>query len=193
MADDADKPEQPSILHRPISNRGMEILLVTFAISALIFILISPVTCSDHGHPQWLHDLANTRQIIVTMHGFAADHGGHLPVTMLYTEDYLGDEDVFHSRYDHEASLVFDETPEPGWYQYGSYWFLSEPGLTIYAEDADEIMLAYRTPRMDHEYYIVGFLDGSAETLTIDAFEKQKKEHDKRLLEQNTDTREEPN
>ncbi|MBX2852776.1 MAG: hypothetical protein KTR15_13660 [Phycisphaeraceae bacterium] len=181
MAEDANGKEKTSILHRPISNRAMEIILVLLLIAIAVFVVIAPTTCgSHHQHgARVAYDLSNLRQWIVQINAYAIDHDGHLPTHIKDAKDYWVDEDFFYSRFDHEDSVVFDETIGPGWYAYGSYWFLFVQDLMLDdIEQPDDFILVYRAPRLDHDFYCVGFLDGHAEILSSEAFAERMQRQD---------------
>ena len=125
--------------------------------------------------------MANIRQAVMSMHAYASDHDGQLPANIKQAEAYFTSSDILRSPFDHETQLFFDETSEPGWYQFGSYWFLSSADLSFNAATPSDTIIAYRTPRLDDEYYIAGFFDGSALSLTSDAFQEQMQQQDKAL------------
>ena len=165
----------------------MEWILVVTLVLFVLLVVVSPVTCGRHRHPRWIRDVSNVRQLAVTIQAYTADHGNQPPPTMLNTRDYFGTDgdELFQSPYDHQASLVFEDTPEAGWYQYGSYWFLAADALLLdKVEQPAEFILVYRTPRLDHDMYIAGYLDGRAQVLSIDEFNQQMKRQDELLQEE---------
>ncbi|MEM9346695.1 MAG: hypothetical protein AAGB26_08755 [Planctomycetota bacterium] len=175
MPDEASQPDKPSILRRAIPSRVMVWIFISAVIAFLVVILLP--TCSRVvGPSQVTQDLSNIRQLLVAITSYSVDHDEHLPLNMLVIEDYLGtDSDhLFRSPLDDEAALIFDETPDPGWYSYGSYIFLSADGLRV--DDvtrAAEFILVYRTPRPSSDQYLVGFLDGSAQVMSSEDFAKR--------------------
>ena len=172
MTDDAAQNDKPSLLHRPIPNRVMEWLLIGLLLCIALFVLITPV-CTPHTHPLWIQDHSNIKQIVIALQAYATDHDNRLPTTMVDLHDYLGpgSDELFRSRYDHEDQLVFDDTPEPGWYAYGSYWFRAEATLSLEdVTETDRFILAYRTPRTDHDMYVVGFREGGTMMMSRDEF-----------------------
>lgn len=178
MTEEAGQPDSTPLLHRPISNRGMEILLVGL-ILALIVLIGLPMCAHRGGHPAWLQDLSNIRQAMVCLTAYAVDHDGRYPAHFKLAEEYVSNDQMLRSPYDHQESLVFDDTVRAGWYPYGSYWFLSAEGLAMeHAEQADKVILAYRTPRLDHDFYIVGFADGHAEVMSSEDFKQLKDQQD---------------
>ena len=183
MPDEQAEQQTKSIPYRAIPNRAMEWLFIGLA-TAVFIVVVIPV-CAPRGHPHHgLHDLTNIRQAAMSMNAYGVDNDGQLPAHIKNAEEYTGSEDTFQSPYDHEESLVFEEAPKPGWYQHGSYWFLSAKGLLINdVKQPGTFMLAYRTPRPDHDAYIVGFLDGHAEELTSEAFHLLMKQQDALLKE----------
>lgn len=185
MPDEQAEQQTTSILHRVIPNRVMEWLFIGLA-TAVFIVVVIPV-CAPHGHPhQGIHDLSNLRQAVMGIVSYAIDNDDQLPAHIKDAEVYIGNEDIFLSPYDHEESLVFEKAPKPGWYQHGSYWFLSANGLSIGdVKQPDTFMLAYRTPRPDHDAYLVGFLDGHAEELTREAFHLLMKQQGALLKESN--------
>lgn len=111
---------------------------------------------------------------------FATDSDGRLPAHIHLAEEYWVDDSLFVSLYDEEQSLDFDKTVKRGWYQYGSYWFFSTKTLTLdSAVEASSVVLVYRTPREEDDFYIAGFFDGSIQTLDEQAFDElmEKQEH----------------
>lgn len=172
--EDKQQVEQPdSVLRREVPSRVMEIIIVLSIILLLLFFLIVPVTW-DHEHDaRPVIDMSNLRQVVMAIYTYAVDHDGQLPEHILLAEEYLGDDSCLKSLYDQEESLSFDKTVKPGWYQYGSYWFLSTDRFTIDSDvEAQSIILAYRTPRPENNYYIVGFLDGHVESMDRGAFDE---------------------
>jgi hypothetical protein len=176
-----ENPEPTSILHRPISNRAMEIILVLLLITIALFVVLAPVSCGSHqrDRARAIRDRSNVRQLIHQINAYAVDHDGRLPTHIKDAGEYLPDEDMFYSRFDHEESLVFDETIVPGWYVYGSYWFLFEEDLTL--DDITkpaEFIIVYRAPRLDHDFYVVGFLDGETKLISSEEFAERMKQQD---------------
>ena len=170
MSEGAKNPEQPSILHRTIPKRAMEIILVVLIILVLVFVLV-PTCATQPGPAKTTQDLSNIRQAIISIYAYTIDNNNQLPTHVMLLEDYGLVREVLISPFDLEESLVFDQNAEPGWYQYGSYRFLSAEHININeVESPSEFILVYRTPRADSDFYLVGFLDGHAEVLTSDEF-----------------------
>ncbi|MEM6504614.1 MAG: hypothetical protein AAF711_04015, partial [Planctomycetota bacterium] len=168
------QPDKPSILHRTIPNRVMEWIFIS-AVAAFLVVLLLPTCSHVVGPSQATQDLSNIHQLLLAIISYAVDHDEYLPPSVLVIEDYLGtDSDhVFRSPFDDETVLVFDDTPDPGWYSYGSYIFLSAKGLRINDVTlAADLILVYRTPRPGSDHYLVGFLDGSAQVMSSEDFTK---------------------
>ena len=175
VPDEEEHTKKPPVLHRPIPNRAMEWILIVLVIAVLIFILL-PTCSTTRGPHRQVQDRSNINQSINAIVAYATDNDGQLPAHVKLLEEYgLGGE-LFISPFDHRPSLVFEDGPEQGWYAYGSYWFLSHDAISI--EDDNDIMLVYRTPRPDSDYYLVGFLDGRVETMTSDEFKALMKQQE---------------
>ena len=168
----------------------MEVLLVVL-IAAMLILIGAPMFTS-HGHPRWVQDASNIRYALISMMAYAADHHEALPLHIQLAGEYTDYDDFLFSPYDHKESVLFDETIKPGWYQYGSYWFLSVEGLTYDTGDsAASIMLVYRTPRPEHESYVVGFMGGHVESLSSEEFAERMKQQEG-LIQQPEDAGTEP-
>ncbi|MEM6258719.1 MAG: hypothetical protein AAGI37_10450 [Planctomycetota bacterium] len=171
MEDGAGQGKETPTLHRDISHRGMKIFFAVSVVIALFFFLLVP-TCHTGHDPRPVVDMSNLRQILMVYIAYATDNNGRFPEHIHLAEEYLIDDSVFVSPYDQKHLLDFDKMTKPGWYQYGSYWFLSTDQVTFDSDvEATSVVLAYRTPREGFDLYIVGFFDGSVQALDEKEFD----------------------
>ena len=115
MADDPDQAEQPSVLHRPIPNRALELFVIASFIAVAIFILITPVSCNRNPHiVRDMRDMSNIRFAAHGIIAYTVDHDGQLPAHIDLLEAYGMEDEQFISRHDDEEALVYEKEPEPG-------------------------------------------------------------------------------
>ncbi|MEO0474377.1 MAG: hypothetical protein AAF085_00210 [Planctomycetota bacterium] len=172
MADEAGQTEKPPAQHRPLPGWAGEMIFIALVLLVLIILLLP--TCTTRGPQKVVQDLSNIHQVLIAISAYAIDNNNQLPEHIKLLSDYGLGREVFASPFDLDESLAFDDNTELGWYQYGSYRFLSAEHIKIDdVKKAADFILVYRTPRPDSDSYIVGFLDGHVESISSEDFAKR--------------------
>ncbi len=174
MVDETEQTEKPSILFRPIiSNRITEVFVIVSLIAVAISILFMPRSCG-HDYEQAAkeaRDMSHLKMAVTVIWTYAAENEARPPAHIQLAKEFGLEAEMLVSPHDQDNTLVYEDDPEPGWYQYGSYWFLSAEHANLEAiEKAPEFILVYRTPRADSEFYLVGHLDGSVSSISSEDF-----------------------